>query len=280
MTDTLWASGVGLATRAADGTVLDTWFPSPALGRLADGDGASARASLESQTGADERRGVQLEVVEVEIEIGAAVASTPDAYLRLHLLSHLIVTPNSVSLENVFAHLPNNAWTTAGPVAPEFASQNLPALKRAGIQVYAQDKFPRLTDYVLPEGVRIGDASRIRLGAHLSPGTVVMHEGFVNFNAGTLGSSMVEGRISQGVVGRGGRECRHVRTFLRGYACSASLRVTPTPVRLRASMAPDTELRMNSTPFTPDSCDALTTWGAPSAVRGSSASTILVPAVT
>ena len=200
MTDTLWASGVGLATRAADGTVLDTWFPSPALGRLADGDGASARASLESQTGADERRGVQLEVVEVEIEIGAAVASTPDAYLRLHLLSHLIVTPNSVSLENVFAHLPNNAWTTAGPVAPEFASQNLPALKRAGIQVYAQDKFPRLTDYVLPEGVRIGDASRIRLGAYLSPGTVVMHEGFVNFNAGTLGSSMVEGRISQGVV--------------------------------------------------------------------------------
>ncbi|WP_105565413.1 2,3,4,5-tetrahydropyridine-2,6-dicarboxylate N-succinyltransferase [Microbacterium halophytorum] len=198
MTDERWISGVGLATVAADGTVLDTWYPAPAAGRL--GDSSAAEADLEAQTGADDVRGVKTEVVAVEIDLDAAPASTSDAYLRLHALSHRLVQPNGLSLDGIFGHLPNNAWTNAGPMQPEVAAAALPALRRAGIQVYAQDKFPRLTDYVLPEGVRLGDASRIRLGAHLASGTVVMHEGFVNFNAGTLGASMVEGRISQGVV--------------------------------------------------------------------------------
>ncbi|WP_156762048.1 2,3,4,5-tetrahydropyridine-2,6-dicarboxylate N-succinyltransferase [Microbacterium karelineae] len=200
MTDTRWASGVGIATIAADGTVLDTWYPSPALSPLSGRDVDAERASLAAQAGPDERRGVTTEVVAIEADLDAPVASTSDAYLRLHALSHLLVAPNTVSLDGIFAHLPNNAWTNAGPTTPEFAAANLPALRRAGIQVYAQDKFPRLTDYVLPDGVRIADASRIRLGAHLAHGTVVMHEGFVNFNAGTVGSSMVEGRISQGVI--------------------------------------------------------------------------------
>jgi len=200
MTETRWASGVGIATTTADGTILDTWYPSPALLPLSGLDTAAERAALEPQTGSDERLGTSTSVVEVEIDLDAAVGSVSDAYLRLHLLSHLLVEPNSISLDGIFGHLPNNAWTNAGPTTPEFAASNLAALKRAGVQVYAQDKFPRLTDYVLPRGVRIADASRARLGAHLAPGTVVMHEGFVNFNAGTAGTSMVEGRISQGVV--------------------------------------------------------------------------------
>ncbi len=200
MTNTRWASGVGIATIAADGTTLDTWYPSPALGRLEDRDLAAERAALADQAGSDARLHTSTTVVDTEIDLDAPVGSTPDAYLRLHLLSRLVARPNTISLEGIFAHLPNNAWTNAGPTTPEFAAANLAALRRAGVEVYAQDKFPRLTDYVLPEGVRIADASRIRLGAHLAPGTVVMHEGFVNFNAGTLGASMVEGRISQGVV--------------------------------------------------------------------------------
>jgi len=200
MTDTRWASGVGIATAATDGTVLDTWFPSPLLGRLADRDLDSERRALAEQAGPDARRGVTTEVIEIEVDLDSPVGSTSDAYLRLHVLSHLLALPNTVGLEGVFGHLPNNAWTNAGPITPRFAAANLPMLKQSGIQVYAQDKFPRLTDYVLPEGVRIADGSRLRLGAHLAPGTVVMHEGFVNFNAGTLGASMVEGRISQGVV--------------------------------------------------------------------------------
>ena len=121
-------------------------------------------------------------------------------YLRLHLLSHRLVRPHGQNLDGVFGHLPNVAWTNAGPVLPDDAARLRPQLQRAGIQVQGLDKFPRLTDYVQPRGVRIADASRVRLGAHLAPGTTVMHEGFVNFNAGTLGASMVEGRISQGVV--------------------------------------------------------------------------------
>ena len=113
---------------------------------------------------------------------------------------HLLVAPNEVNLSGVFAHLPNVAWTNAGPVHPDAFARLRPQLQRAGIQLQGLDKFPRLTDYVVPAGVRIADASRVRLGAHLAPGTTVMHEGFVNFNAGTLGASMVEGRISQGVT--------------------------------------------------------------------------------
>ena len=108
--------------------------------------------------------------------------------------------PNTINLDGIFGHLPIVVWTTAGPDASRRLARLRPALQRAGISAHGIDKFPRLLDYVTPTRVRIADASRVRLGAHLAPGTTVMHEGFVNFNAGTLGTSMVEGRISQGVV--------------------------------------------------------------------------------
>ena len=191
------AWGIGLSTIAGDGTVLDAWYPQPALGAA---PATADTSALDDTAGPDERRGVRTEAVVVEIDLDAAPASTVDAYLRLHVLSHCLVQPNGVNLDGVFAHLPNVAWTNAGPVHPDDLNRLRPRLRAAGIQVQGLDKFPRLTDYVAPAGVRIADASRVRLGAHLSPGTTVMHEGFVNYNAGTLGSSMVEGRISQGVV--------------------------------------------------------------------------------
>ncbi|WIB00998.1 2,3,4,5-tetrahydropyridine-2,6-dicarboxylate N-succinyltransferase [Curtobacterium sp. MCBA15_012] len=192
------AWGHGLATIAADGTTLDTWYPETHLGTLPSD--AAAPADLLAHVGEDPRREVRTEVVTTAVAIDDAPASTPDAYLRLHLLSHLHVRPNTVNLDGVFAHLPIVAWTNAGPVHPDALVRLHPVLQRAGIAVHAVDKFPRLLDYVVPERVRIADASRVRLGAHLAPGTTVMHEGFVNFNAGTLGDAMVEGRISQGVV--------------------------------------------------------------------------------
>ena len=195
------AWGYGLASIAGDGTVLDTWFPSPALGSLPSGtDPHIAPAEFEQLVGADPRRNVTLDFVTVQIDLDAAPASTPDAYLRLHLLSHLLAAPNTINLDGIFGHLPIVTWTNAGPVLPaDFDRLRIP-LQRAGIAAHGVDKFPRLLDYVTPSRVRIADASRVRLGAHLAPGTTVMHEGFVNFNAGTLGTSMVEGRISQGVV--------------------------------------------------------------------------------
>jgi 2,3,4,5-tetrahydropyridine-2-carboxylate N-succinyltransferase len=192
------AWGFGLATIAADDTVLDTWYPEPQLGPLPEG--AEIPEELTALAGADERRNVRVEAVAVGVDLDAPVGGTSDAYLRLHLLSHLLVRPNEQNLDGIFAHLPNVVFTSAGPVSGADFPALLPTLKRAGIQAYAVDKFPRLLDYVVPDRVRIADASRVRLGAHLAPGTVVMHEGFVNFNAGTLGTSMVEGRISQGVV--------------------------------------------------------------------------------
>ncbi|MFE4950248.1 2,3,4,5-tetrahydropyridine-2,6-dicarboxylate N-succinyltransferase [Leifsonia sp. NPDC056665] len=195
------AWGYGLATIAGDGTVLDTWFPEPRLGSIPAGrERWIAPAEFEELAGEDARRNVRIDIVTEEIDFDAAPASTPDAYLRLHLLSHLLARPNTVNLDGIFAHLPIVAWTNAGPILPADLDRLRPKLQRAGIHVTGIDKFPRLLDYVTPDRVRIADASRVRLGAHLAPGTTVMHEGFVNFNAGTLGSSMVEGRISQGVV--------------------------------------------------------------------------------
>jgi 2,3,4,5-tetrahydropyridine-2-carboxylate N-succinyltransferase len=205
MTDSTSAAthawGYGLATIAADGTVLDTWYPEPQLGPIPAGrERWIAPAAIEALAGVDERRNVRIEIVTVEIELQAAPADTPDAYLRLHLLSHLLVAPNTINLDGIFGHLPIVVWTTAGAVSPADFDTLRPSLSRAGISATGIDKFPRLLDYVTPPKVRIADASRVRLGAHLAPGTTVMHEGFVNFNAGTLGASMVEGRISQGVV--------------------------------------------------------------------------------
>ncbi|GGF26855.1 2,3,4,5-tetrahydropyridine-2,6-dicarboxylate N-succinyltransferase [Subtercola lobariae] len=196
-----FAWGYGLATIAGDGTVLDTWYPAPRLGRLSDAvEPWVVPAELEDVAGADARRNVRTEVVTVEIELSKAPQGTSDAYLRLHLLSHLLTAPNSINLDGIFGHLPIVVWTNAGPVHPADFDRLRPSLQRAGIAAHGIDKFPRLLDYVSPDRVRIADASRVRLGAHLAPGTTVMHEGFVNFNAGTLGTSMVEGRISQGVV--------------------------------------------------------------------------------
>ena len=195
------AWGYGLATVSASGTVLDTWYPEPRLGTLPAGrERWIAPADIEALAIPDERRNVRVDIVTVEIDLREPPKDTADAYLRLHLLSHLLVRPNSINLDGIFGHLPIAVWTNAGPVDPEDFNRLRPALSRLGIHATGIDKFPRMLDYVTPAKVRIADASRVRLGAHLAPGTTVMHEGFVNFNAGTLGSSMVEGRISQGVV--------------------------------------------------------------------------------
>ncbi len=200
------AWGYGLATTVttgpASGRILDTWFPQPALGALpADAAAPHGLVALGSTHGAAVERGVSLDVTVREIDLDAPPVDTPDAYLRLHLLSHRLVRPRELNLDGVFGVLPNNVWTSLGPCAPEGFEQTRLALRRTGpVQVTGVDKFPRMTDYVLPTGVRIADADRVRLGAHLAEGTTVMHEGFCNYNAGTLGASMVEGRISAGVI--------------------------------------------------------------------------------
>ncbi|MBD5830240.1 2,3,4,5-tetrahydropyridine-2,6-dicarboxylate N-succinyltransferase [Janibacter melonis] len=193
------AWGHGIATTTTDGTVLDTWYPQPRLGPAPEAD--QVPTELTALAGQDEARGVRTEVVTVAIDLDAAPQDASDAYLRLHLLSHCLVEPNSINLDGLFGVLTNVVWTNHGPCAVEgFETTRARLRTRGQVTVYSVDKFPRLVDYVIPAGVRIGDADRVRLGAHLASGTTVMHEGFVNFNAGTLGTSMVEGRISQGVV--------------------------------------------------------------------------------
>jgi 2,3,4,5-tetrahydropyridine-2-carboxylate N-succinyltransferase len=199
------AGGLGLATVASDGTVLDTWFPAPWLGEDTMDTAArqDLRATLESLagSGSDDVRRVTQRVVDVTVDPDEAPADTPDAYLRLHLLSHRLVQPNTVNLDGIFGLLANVVWTSHGPAAVQgFETVRAGLRARGPVAVYGVDKFPRMVDYVVPAGVRIADADRVRLGAHLADGTTVMHEGFVNFNAGTLGTSMVEGRISAGVV--------------------------------------------------------------------------------
>ena len=193
------AWGYGLATITAEGQVLDTWFPSPVMGVRPED--ASAPEGLDALAGPDERRRVRTEVRRVEIDLDAPPADASDAYLRLHLLSHRLAQPNTINLDGIFGTLANVVWTNHGPCAVEDFEQTRLRLRATGpVQVFGVDKFPRMTDYVVPSGVRIADADRVRLGAHLAAGTTVMHEGFCNFNAGTLGASMVEGRVVQGVV--------------------------------------------------------------------------------
>ncbi|MFG1944478.1 2,3,4,5-tetrahydropyridine-2,6-dicarboxylate N-succinyltransferase [Nonomuraea sp. NPDC048826] len=200
------AFGIGLATVAADGTVLDTWFPAPELGdppatgteRLA----AEEAGELAALVGPDPARGVEVVAVRTGIaKLSEPPADAHDAYLRLHLLSARLVRPHGLNLDGVFGKLANVVWTSHGPCAVAGFEVTRARLRANGpVAVYGVDKFPRMVDYVMPSGVRIADADRVRLGAHLATGTTVMHEGFVNFNAGTLGASMVEGRISAGVV--------------------------------------------------------------------------------
>jgi 2,3,4,5-tetrahydropyridine-2-carboxylate N-succinyltransferase len=195
-----------VATIAGD-QVLDTWYPTGRLGLgespLVAGDDGDRLDLPPGALGDRALPGLRTVVVTTEIgSLADPIKDVPDAYLRLHLLSHRLVRPNELNLDGIFGVLPNVAWTSAGPCPPDRVDE-LRVIERAAgrhLAVYGVDKFPRMTDYVVPSGVRIADADRVRLGAHLAAGTTVMHEGFVNFNAGTLGASMVEGRISQGVV--------------------------------------------------------------------------------
>ena len=192
------AFGFGIASTANNGEVLDVWYDSIGLGKLTENTGPD----LSEFVGMDSIRGVTKSKVAIEIDLDVAPKDVADAYLRLHLLSHRIVKPHGQSLDGIFGILNNVVWTSAGPCSVSTFNSVGPALraKLGTLTVFAVDKFPRMVDYVVPEGVRIADADRVRLGAHLASGTTVMHEGFVNFNAGTLGKSMVEGRISAGVI--------------------------------------------------------------------------------
>ncbi|MFV0534880.1 MAG: 2,3,4,5-tetrahydropyridine-2,6-dicarboxylate N-succinyltransferase [Cumulibacter sp.] len=204
------ASAVGLATIASDSSVLDVWFPSPGLVDSAESgtlelsakDVPTEHGDLLDLVGEDDARGVRLVIVRTSI---ASLAEEPadayDAYLRLHLLSYRAIKPHEANMNGIFGKLTNVVWTNFGPCAVDrFTGVRAKLRRRGSVTVYGVDKFPRMVDYVVPSGVRIADADRVRLGAHLAEGTTVMHEGFVNFNAGTLGNAMVEGRISAGVV--------------------------------------------------------------------------------
>jgi 2,3,4,5-tetrahydropyridine-2-carboxylate N-succinyltransferase len=190
------AFGSGVATIAANGDLLDCWYLQVGLESFAAPAGRSALLAP------DPIRGVTKESMDLEIDLDALPANGADAYLRLHLLSHRLVKPHGLNLDGIFGLLTNVAWTSAGPCSLVNFESTRAKLRAAygNLTVYSVDKFPRMVDYVIPEGVRIADADRVRLGAYLTSGTTVMHEGFVNFNAGTMGKSMVEGRISAGVV--------------------------------------------------------------------------------
>ncbi|MGJ0120537.1 2,3,4,5-tetrahydropyridine-2,6-dicarboxylate N-succinyltransferase [Williamsia sp. MIQD14] len=207
MNEATSAAGTGIATITDSGQVLDTWFPAPELGAGGESgtvthSGDDIPAEFRGLVGADEARGVRTVAVTTTIaDLSQAPSDAHDVYLRLHLLSHRLVAPHGLNLDGQFGLLANVVWTNHGPCAVEGFELTRARLRARGpVAVNSIDKFPRMVDYVVPSGVRIGDADRVRLGAHLASGTTVMHEGFVNFNAGTLGNSMVEGRISAGVV--------------------------------------------------------------------------------
>jgi len=192
------AYGFGIATVSKAGAILDVKYKTLGLGKLADGKAPDLTMLLEE----DQIRGIKKEVIAKEIDLAVAPKDAADAYLRLHLLSHRIIKPHVAALDGIFSLLSNVVWTSRGPceVAGFDAVADALRARDGSLVIYGVDKFPRMIDYVIPDGVRIADGDRVRLGAHLAPGTTVMHEGFVNFNAGTLGASMVEGRISAGVV--------------------------------------------------------------------------------
>lgn len=204
MTRMAW--GAGLTTEAADGTTLDCWYRWYGWGEYGDDEMTASHPDLDTQLGMRDRRddvrNVTVRPVRITIDADEAPGSAADAYLRLHLLSGRLAAPNTLNLDGVFGALNNAVWTNLGPVAVDELDDVRLRVKQQGgvVHVHGVDKFPRMLDYVVPSGVRIADASRVRLGAHLAEGTVVMHEGYCNFNAGTLGTAMVEGRISQGVV--------------------------------------------------------------------------------
>jgi len=195
--NTLSASAIGIATES-QGEILEVFYPQPVLGL-----NPNNIEEFESASGFDQIRDIKRVQIEVAInDLSQAPKNVADAYLRLHLLSHRLVKPRSINLDGIFAILPNVVWSNLGAVAVSEVNSTKARAMNNGIPFYvlSVDKFPRMVDYVIPSGVRIADGDRVRLGAYLASGTTVMHEGFVNFNAGTLGASMVEGRISAGVV--------------------------------------------------------------------------------
>lgn len=201
--DTTKAWGIGLATVTTSGQTLDVWYPHPRLGERGPSEDAELLANLTQLERQDHARGIRTSVVTCQADLDDQPQSTADAYLRLHLLSHRLVLPNTVNLDGIFSRLPNVVWTSAGPCAVEgFEETRMRLRLHLGhpVTVIGVDKFPPMVNYVIPTGVRIADGAKVRLGAHLAEGTTVMHAAFVNFNSGTLGRSMVEGRISQGVV--------------------------------------------------------------------------------
>ena len=221
MTD-IYAWALGTCRESASGVMLDCFFPAPVKApdadlaaaisgafedgatRLSSADAAAAVSNLPEPLATSLRPLLDCErpLVSILLREDSPIESTAEAYLKLHLLSHRLAEPNSQNLDGIFAHLPNVAWTTDGPVLAEELPAALAAAHVAGrhLEVQSLDKFPRMVNYVVPAGVRIADASRVRLGAYLGDGTTVMHEGQVNFNSGTVGPAMVEGRISQGVI--------------------------------------------------------------------------------
>ncbi|MCI1637972.1 MAG: 2,3,4,5-tetrahydropyridine-2,6-dicarboxylate N-succinyltransferase [Bifidobacterium crudilactis] len=206
MTESRTAWGWGLASIDAAGNTLDVWYPTLNLGEAPGEESRTGHAFGSLVHEKADARGVRRIPVFTVSSLDSAISNTADAYLRLHLLSLRLAKPNTLNLDGIFAALNNVVWTNYGPFAvDDFAQRKIDLLgalggNHADVNVLSIDKFPRMVDYVVPTGVRIGNADRIRLGAYLSEGTTVMHEGFVNFNAGTLGTSMVEGRVSQGVV--------------------------------------------------------------------------------
>ncbi|MBI0145569.1 MULTISPECIES: 2,3,4,5-tetrahydropyridine-2,6-dicarboxylate N-succinyltransferase [Bifidobacterium] len=206
---TAW--GWGLASQDEQGRTLDVWYPKAEISTPPTPGNRPNHDFGDQVHNQPDARGIRRVPVFTVADLDGPIADAADAYLRLHLLSMRLTQPNSMNLDGIFEQLTTVVWTNYGPFAVEdfalrrsevmaAASRSMPGIPVTQVTVLSVDKFPRMVDYVVPEGVRIGNADRIRLGAHLAPGTTVMHEGFVNFNAGTLGHSMVEGRISQGVV--------------------------------------------------------------------------------
>lgn len=203
------AQAIGIANISIDGTVLDTWFPSP---ELIDGAGVTAGTErlgaqelskqMLSLVMLDEDRMVEQVAVRTSIaDLTQDPIDAYDFYLRLHLLSHRLVTPQSINLESAVRHLANVVWTNKGPATPDNFEFVRTSLRSRGlIHVYGIDHLPRMVDYALPDGIRIAEAERVRLGAHLAPGTTVLREGFVSYNAGSLGPARIEGRLSSGVT--------------------------------------------------------------------------------
>jgi len=224
MTNSAFAFGLGVGTHNNDGQWLEIFFPEPLLapsaelvkatancdsGQALDREQLRALQSALADTGETAQAALaghflasEQPVVAVLLEEDRAPANVPEGYLKLHLLSHRLVAPHGTNLEGLFGVLPNVAWTSEGAIdIAELPQRQLAARLRGEIlEVSCVDKFPKMTNYVVPNGVRIAHTARVRLGAHLGEGTTIMHEGFVNFNAGTQGPGMIEGRISAGVV--------------------------------------------------------------------------------